>query len=84
MHAFVRFRSVPERDNHHVAWYRPDHRILLPASALAGASHLVLTDLLSRTMVAPAELPIGVITALIGAPIFLFLLLRTRWQNGVM
>jgi iron complex transport system permease protein len=62
----------------------PDHRVLLPASALAGASLLVLTDLLSRTIVAPAELPIGVLTALIGAPIFLFLLLRTRWQNGVM
>lgn len=62
----------------------PDHRILLPASALAGASLLVVTDLISRTIVSPAELPIGVVTALLGAPFFLFLLLRTRWQNGMM
>ena len=62
----------------------PDHRVLLPASALTGAALLVLTDLLSRTIVSPLELPIGVVTALLGAPFFLFLLLKTRWQNGVM
>lgn len=62
----------------------PDHRILLPASALAGASLLVVTDLLARTVVSPAELPIGVVTALLGGPFFLFLLLKTRWQNGIM
>lgn len=62
----------------------PDHRVLLPASALAGATLLVLTDLLARTIVSPAELPIGVVTALLGAPFFLFLLLKTRWQHGVM
>ena len=62
----------------------PDHRVLLPASALSGAALLVLTDLLSRTIVSPLELPIGVVTALLGAPFFLFLLLKTRWQNGVM
>lgn len=61
----------------------PDHRVLLPASALTGAALLVLTDLLSRTIVSPLELPIGVVTALLGAPFFLFLLLKTRWQNGV-
>jgi iron complex transport system permease protein len=61
----------------------PDHRVLLPASALTGATLLVLTDLLSRTIVSPLELPIGVVTALLGAPFFLFLLLKTRWQNGV-
>jgi iron complex transport system permease protein len=61
----------------------PDHRVLLPASALAGAALLVLTDLIARTIASPAELPIGVVTALLGAPFFLFLLLRTRWQHGV-
>lgn len=52
----------------------PGHVRLLPASALAGAAFLVLADALSRTMLAPAELPVGVVTALIGAPFFLYLL----------
>ncbi|MCU1718766.1 FecCD family ABC transporter permease [Pseudomonas sp. 5P_3.1_Bac2] len=56
----------------------PDHRVLLPASALAGASLLLLADLFARLLVAPAELPIGIITALIGAPFFLYLLIRGR------
>lgn len=60
----------------------PDHRVLLPASALAGASLLVLTDLLARTVATPLEVPIGVVTALIGGPFFLFLLTRTRRQQG--
>lgn len=57
---------------------RPDHRILLPASALAGASLLLLADLVARLALAPAELPIGIVTAMIGAPFFLYLLLRGR------
>ena len=56
----------------------PDHRILLPASLLAGASLLLFADLLARLLLAPAELPIGIVTALIGAPFFLYLLLRGR------
>lgn len=56
----------------------PDHRILLPASALAGASLLLLADLLARLLMAPAELPIGIVTALLGAPFFLYLLVRER------
>ncbi|MYZ49424.1 iron ABC transporter permease [Rhizobiales bacterium L72] len=56
----------------------PLHRLLLPACALAGASLLVLADIVCRTIVAPAELPIGIVTALIGAPFFLWLLLRRR------
>ncbi|GLZ89079.1 ABC transporter permease [Metapseudomonas resinovorans] len=56
----------------------PDHRILLPASALAGASLMLLADLAARLVLAPAELPIGIVTALIGAPFFLFLLVRGR------
>jgi iron complex transport system permease protein len=56
----------------------PDHRRLLPASALAGATLLSLADLLARTIVAPAELPVGIVTAAIGAPIFLWQLARER------
>lgn len=53
-----------------------DHRWLLPASALTGATFVVLADTVARTVVAPAELPVGVVTALIGVPVFLWLLLR--------
>ncbi|HEY7707776.1 MAG TPA: iron chelate uptake ABC transporter family permease subunit [Gaiellaceae bacterium] len=60
----------------------PDNRIVLPASALAGAALLVFADLLARTAAAPAELPIGVITSLIGGPFFLWLLHRTRRAHG--
>lgn len=56
----------------------PDHRYLLPASALLGASLLLLADAVSRTIVAPAELPIGIVTAAVGAPFFLWILLRKR------
>ncbi|MBI2848459.1 MAG: iron chelate uptake ABC transporter family permease subunit, partial [Chloroflexi bacterium] len=56
----------------------PDHRLLVPASALAGAIFLVVADLLARTLLAPAEIPVGIITAIIGAPFFLYLLRRSR------
>ena len=56
----------------------PDNRYLLPASALLGASMLLLADAVSRTVVAPAELPIGIVTATVGAPFFLWILLRRR------
>lgn len=52
----------------------PSHRFLLPASALGGGALLLLADSFARTVAAPAELPIGIVTALIGAPVFLFLL----------
>jgi iron complex transport system permease protein len=55
-----------------------DHRRLLPGCALLGAALLVLSDLAARLLAAPAELPIGVITALLGAPFFFWLLLRER------
>jgi iron complex transport system permease protein len=55
-----------------------DHRSLLPLSILTGAIFMVLTDLLSRTILAPAEIPIGVITAICGAPFFLYLLRRRK------
>ena len=60
----------------------PDHRLLLPACALGGASLLVLADLLARTMAAPAEVPVGLITACAGGPFFLALILRARRQYG--
>ena len=56
----------------------PDNRYLLPASALLGAALLLVADAISRTVVAPAELPIGVVTAAAGAPFFLWILLRKR------
>ncbi len=54
----------------------PDHRRLIPVSALAGGCFLVWSDMAARTVFAPAELPVGVITALLGAPFFLYLLKR--------
>lgn len=56
----------------------PDNRYLLPASALLGASLLLLADAVARTIVGPAELPIGIVTAVAGAPFFLWILLRNR------
>ena len=56
----------------------PDHRVVLPASALAGATLLLFADVFARLVLAPAELPIGIVTAFIGAPFFLFLLVRGR------
>jgi iron complex transport system permease protein len=53
-----------------------DHRVLLPGSALAGAAFLLLADSVARTAAAPVELPVGVVTALIGVPVFLVLLTR--------
>jgi len=64
-------------------WLGPGHRRLLPCSALAGASLLILADTVARTIAAPAELPVGLLTALIGAPFFLALLLRQRKELAV-
>jgi iron complex transport system permease protein len=60
----------------------PDHRVLIPASALGGALLIVLADLFARTIVSPLELPLGVLTALIGGPFLLFLMMRTRRAQG--
>lgn len=56
----------------------PDHRLLLPGSAILGACLLLASDLIARTVVAPAELPIGIITSSLGAPFFLWLLLKNK------
>ncbi len=59
-----------------------DHRSLLPMSAVAGAVMLISADLVARTVVSPGELPVGVITAFLGAPFFLYLLRRRRVLSG--
>ena len=61
----------------------PNHRHVLPLSMLVGGAFLILADLMARTIIAPKELPIGVITALIGAPVFALLLIRERFGKGV-
>jgi iron complex transport system permease protein len=60
----------------------PQHRLLLLASAISGALVLLLADTAARVAVQPVEIPVGAITAIVGAPIFLVLLLRTRAQQG--
>jgi iron complex transport system permease protein len=60
----------------------PDHRLLIPASALGGSIFLLLCDLIGRTIVAPGELGVGIITSIVGAPYFLFLLNKAR-KEGV-
>ncbi|MFE8702980.1 FecCD family ABC transporter permease [Cytobacillus sp. FJAT-54145] len=56
----------------------PDHKHLLPLSILTGSSFLILADLVARTVISPTELPIGVITALVGAPVFAVILIKRR------
>ncbi len=61
----------------------PDHRLLTPATLLFGGAFLVLCDTLARTIMAPTELPVGIVTALLGGPFFLWLLLGRRSETGV-
>jgi iron complex transport system permease protein len=56
----------------------PDHRVLLPASTLSGAVFLMICDLIGRTVLMPGEIGVGIVTSLIGAPYFLFLLIKTK------
>ena len=56
----------------------PDYRILIPGAALSGAVLLTIADLLCRTIIAPAELPVGIITAVIGAPFFIWLIIKEK------
>jgi len=58
--------------------FGPDHRVLIPAAVLTGGSFLVLCDTLARTIIAPQQLPVGAVTAIIGAPVFLYQLHRLR------
>lgn len=61
----------------------PDHRVLLPASLIGGAAFLVFADALARSLIAPEQLPVGVVTALMGGPFFLVLLWRNRRQIAI-
>jgi iron complex transport system permease protein len=61
--------------------FGPDHRLLVPAAALAGAIFLAAADTAARTLMAPTELPVGVITALCGGPFFLWLYRRQRGRT---
>ena len=61
----------------------PDHRALLPNAALLGATLLIGADMISRSIVAPAELPIGIVTAVLGAPVFMYILLKRRNSLGI-
>ena len=60
------------------AWVGPDHRKLPAVAAVIGGLFLVVCDTVARTIIAPQEIPIGVVTALVGGPFFLVLLLRRR------
>jgi iron complex transport system permease protein len=57
--------------------FGPDHRLLLPASLLLGGAFMVVADLVARVVLAPAEIPVGAVTAALGAPLFVYLLKRT-------
>ncbi|WP_312069186.1 FecCD family ABC transporter permease [Lelliottia nimipressuralis] len=63
-------------------WLGSDHRALIPGSVLAGAFLLLIADTLARTAVAPAEMPVGLLTSLLGAPWFLWLIFRRGGQHG--
>jgi iron complex transport system permease protein len=63
--------------------FHSDNRLVMPASAIGGPLLLILADMVARTIVAPAELPIGVMTALVGAPFFIFLLIRSKKKNEI-
>ena len=63
-------------------WLGSDHRAVIPGSVLAGAFLLLIADTLARTAVAPAEMPVGLLTSLLGAPWFLWLIFRQRGPHG--
>ncbi|MCM8761691.1 MAG: iron ABC transporter permease, partial [Candidatus Omnitrophica bacterium] len=56
----------------------PDHRVLIPCTCVAASAFMILCDMMGRTLLAPLEIPIGVITAVVGAPIFIILLKRKQ------
>jgi iron complex transport system permease protein len=58
--------------------FGPDHRVLVPVSALGGALFVVLADTIARNVIQPAEFRVGIVTALVGAPFFIFVLLRNK------
>lgn len=63
-------------------WVGPNHKWLIPATALAGAAVVVAIDILARTVAAPIEIPIGLFTAILGAPVFVWFLMRVGWDGS--
>jgi iron complex transport system permease protein len=63
--------------------FGPDHRILIPVSALGGGAFVVAADTIARTVIQPAEFRVGIITAFVGAPFFIFLLIRNSRRAEV-
>jgi len=63
--------------------FTADHRLVIPGAAILGAALLTLADLVARTIVVPAELPIGILTALIGTPVFLYIIITERNKNKI-
>lgn len=63
--------------------FSADHRLVVPGAALLGAAVLVLADVIARTIFAPAELPIGILTAIIGSPVFIYIILAERRRRGI-
>ena len=64
--------------------FTADHRLVIPGSALLGAALLTIADLIARTMVAPAELPIGILTAMIGTPVFIYIIISERNKRNLL
>jgi len=62
-------------------WWGVDYRRIIPLSILGGASALLFADVLARVVIAPQELPLGIVTALVGAPFFLWVLRRAKNQG---
>ncbi|SES88006.1 FecCD family ABC transporter permease [Anaerobranca gottschalkii] len=60
----------------------PDHRVLIPFTALIGSIFLIITDTIARTIIAPSEIPVGAVTAVLGSPYFLYLLYKTKKKVG--
>jgi iron complex transport system permease protein len=63
--------------------FHSDNKLVMPGSAIGGPLLLIIADIVARTIVAPAELPIGVVTALVGTPFFIFLLIRSKRKNEI-
>ena len=64
--------------------FTADHRLVIPGSALLGAALLTIADLIARTLVAPAELPIGILTAMIGTPVFIYIIISERNKRNLL
>ena len=78
------FRSLSDTRALQVVGERADHRVLLPLSALGGGLFLLIADTAARIILSPAELRVGILTAMIGAPFFIYLLVRNRSRASML